>query len=143
MKKYMFKFIEPEVAGGIGEDTKLDTSVHPPVVYQLHYEFSGWLKNDIVESFPCFIVTDRLKEAILKHRLSGVEFDYVKVTTSYVFEELYPVLVLPPFNWMKIIGRAREEDFGISDKFRLVISERAYEIISLFDISAADVYDYI
>ena len=63
----------------------------------------GWLGNDIVESFPCFIVTDGLKEAILKNCFSGVEFDHVKVTTSYPFEELYPGLTLPPFNWMKSI----------------------------------------
>jgi hypothetical protein len=139
----MFKSIEPEVAGGIGADTKLDTTVHPPTVYQLHYEFGGWLRNDIVESFPCFIVTENLKEAILKSRLSGVDFDYVKVTTSNEFDELYPGLVLPPFNWMKILGKAGEDDFGISDKLLLVISEKAYNLLSLFDISAADVHDYI
>ena len=96
----MFKSIDPEVAGGLGEDTILDTTVHPPIVYQLHYEFQGWLRNDILESFPCFIVTNALKEAILNAHLSGVAFDYVKVTTSYEFRQLYPAATLPPFNWM-------------------------------------------
>ena len=139
----MFKSIEPEVAGGIGEDTKLDTTIHPPIVYQLHYEFSGWLGNDIVESFPCFIVTDALKEAILKEHISGVDFDYVKVTTNNEFDELHPGLSLPAFNWMKISGKAGEDDFGISDNLLLVISEKAYNLLSLFNISAADVKDYI
>ena len=138
----MFKSIEPEVAGGLGEDTKLDTTVHPPVVYQLHYEFSGWLRNDIVESFPCFIVTDSLKDAILKNRLSGVDFDYVKVTTTIEFDELHPGVTLPPFNWMKIFGKAGKDDFGISDKHLLIVSENAYNLLALFKINAADVQDY-
>jgi hypothetical protein len=139
----MFKIIEPEVAGGFGDESELDTTVHPPIVYKLHYEFQGWLLNDILESFPCFIVTENLKEAILKIGLAGVEFDFVKISTSYVFKQLYPEKVLPKFSWMKIFGEAGKHDFGISDKFRLVISEKAYDLLSLFNISAADIKDYI
>ena len=139
----MFKTIEPEVAGGFGEDTKLDNTVHPPIVYQLHYEFQGWLLNDILETFPCFIVTENLKKAILEAALTGVDFDYVKVSASYEFKQLYPEAVLPTFNWMKIFGKAGQNDFGISDKLLLIISEKAYNLLSLFNISAADVQDYI
>ena len=139
----MFKSIEPEVAGGLGEGTKLDTTVHPPIVYQLHYEFQGWLQNDIAEAFPCFIVTENLKEAILETGLTGVDFDYVKISASYEFKQLHPETVLPKFNWMKIFGEAGKDDFGISDKLLLIISEKAYNLLSLFNISAADVQDYI
>lgn len=138
----MFRSIEPEVAGRIGKDSKLDVSVHPPIVHQLHYEFQGWLHNDILESFPCFIVTDSLKEAIVNAQLSGVVFDYVKVTTSDLFDELYPTVSLPPFHWMKIIGNAGTDDFGISDKLLLVVSERAYNVLARFNINAAEVNDY-
>lgn len=139
----MFKSIEPEVAGGLGEDTILDTTTHPPVVHHLHYEFQGWLGNDILESFPSFIVTDRLKDAIVKARLSGVTFDIVKTTTSNEFEELHPGLVLPPFNWMKVIGRAGIDDFGMSDDHLLIISENACNLLSHFNISAAEVNDIL
>jgi hypothetical protein len=44
---------------------------------------------------------------------------------------------------MKIFGKAGEDDFGISDKFLIVISEKAYNLLSLFNISAADIQDYI
>jgi hypothetical protein len=139
----MFKTIEPEVAGGMGEETHLDTSVHPPVVFQLHYEFQGWLGNDILEMFPCYIVTENLKAAIFQTHLTGVNFDNVKISTSYEFNQLYPETVLPGFSWMKIFGKAGEDDFGISDKFRLVISEKAYHLLSLFNISAANIQDFI
>jgi len=43
---------------------------------------------------------------------------------------------------MKVSGQAGVDDFGISDKLRLVVSEKAFGILSLFNISAADVEDY-
>ena len=38
-----FYYLEPEVSGGIGDSTILDTSVHPPIVSALEYEFEDWL----------------------------------------------------------------------------------------------------
>src|SRR3954454_10828086 len=52
--------LEPEVAGQLGDTTMLDTSVHPPVIQRLEYRFDGWLGDDLLESFPCFVVTERL-----------------------------------------------------------------------------------
>ncbi|WP_241280098.1 hypothetical protein [Chryseobacterium cucumeris] len=46
----MYRFIEPEVAGGLGEQSQLDNSFLPPLIKNLHYEFEGWLGNDLVES---------------------------------------------------------------------------------------------
>ncbi len=48
---------------------------HPPVVYELHYEFQGWLVGDVVESFPPILVTRRLADAIEQERLTGADFD--------------------------------------------------------------------
>ena len=88
MKKY--KYIEPEVAGGFGTETVLNANVHPPVVERLHYEFQGWLGDDLLESFPCFIVTEQLANEISFQKLTGIFFDDVKITTSELFSELYP-----------------------------------------------------
>ena len=33
-----YVYVEPEVAGGLGQGTEMDTSVHPPVVRKLQYE---------------------------------------------------------------------------------------------------------
>jgi hypothetical protein len=39
MAKYFL--IEPEVAGELGADTVMDSSVHPPRVSELHHELKG------------------------------------------------------------------------------------------------------
>ena len=51
-----YVYIEPEVAGGLGDHTVMDRSVHPPIVSKLHYQMEGWLGDALLESFPVFIV---------------------------------------------------------------------------------------
>ncbi|CDX39985.1 hypothetical protein MPLSOD_40275 [Mesorhizobium sp. SOD10] len=56
-------YLEPEVSGGLGDDTVMDTGVHPPpVVARLHYEFDGWLGDVIVTSFPAISSSRTLRQ---------------------------------------------------------------------------------
>ncbi|WP_218572243.1 hypothetical protein [Pseudomonas sp. MN1F] len=86
----MHFYAEPEVAGGLGDWTVLDASVHPPIVRSLQYEFDDWRGDQFLESFPCFIVTEVIAAAIKEAGLSGCSFGHVDVKKSDVFEELNP-----------------------------------------------------
>ena len=83
MKYY---YLEPEVAGGFGPDTIMDHSVSPPRVKRLHYEFDGWSGDQLLESFPCFIVTERLVNEIKRLNASGARFGDAKITQSEEFD---------------------------------------------------------
>ncbi|UCA59047.1 hypothetical protein KB553_18715 [Chryseobacterium rhizoplanae] len=133
----MYKLLEPEVAGGLGEKTEMDNSFFPPLVKQLNYEFEGWLGNDILESFPCYIVTERLKQGMESEGMTGIGFDDVLVTKSETFLELYPGKELPKFFWMKINGEADKDDFFITEKNTLAISARAYSLLKEYKIDQA------
>ena len=76
----MFYYLEPEVAGGFGEDTVVSAASHPPVVTRLEYKFEGWLGDEILETFPCFIVTEAVASEITKLNLTGFSLDSVKVS---------------------------------------------------------------
>ena len=132
----MYIIIEPEVAGGLGEGTILDNNIHPPVVEKLNYEFVGWMGDDIIESFPCFIITERLKNKISEEKLSGVTFDEALITKSPEFFSRYNE-ELPKFYWAKINGVFGLDDFAIGNDLRLTISEKAYETLKLFNVSHA------
>ena len=106
----MFYILEPEVAGGLGDGTVMDTSVHPPRVQQLHYQFDGWLGDDLVASFPCFVVTARLRTAIEHSGFTGAAFAPVRVTTSDTFREMYPGTALPVWAWLQVRGTAGADD---------------------------------
>jgi hypothetical protein len=106
--------IEPDVAGGIGRGTVMDTSVHPPVVTKLVYQFEGWFGDSIVTTFPCFLVTEDVKRRLVDLGASGAAFAQAEITISENFHELQPDVELPPFVWLKIDGQAGRDDFGIA-----------------------------
>ncbi len=125
----MFYELSPEVAGHLGPDTVMDTSRHPPIVHALHYEFDGWSGDELIEAFPCFIVTDNLRQLIESAKPTGCSFGNVRVSTSEQFEELYPGRSLPSFSWLMIVGAAGRDDFGISATNNLIVSERLLHVL--------------
>lgn len=130
--------VEPEVAGELGPHSVVDTSVHPPVVSRLEYVFTDWLGDCILETFPCYIVTDDAAAAISAAGLTGVAFDDVTVSLSDEAEELID-RDLPAWKWLKVTGQPLATDFAISDDHRLVISDRARDILAQGGISNADI----
>lgn len=130
-------YVEPEVAGSLGANTVMDSSVHPPVVSRLHYQFDGWLGDVLLESFPSFIVTDKAKEKLQEIAATGAQFGEVEITTSDQFKELYPDRQLPGFVWLQISGTAGSDDFGTAADGRLVVSERALDLLKGLALSNA------
>lgn len=133
----MFRIIEPEVAGGMGSETQLDNTVHPPLVKRLHFEFEGWLGDDILETFPCFLVTESLKNKIQNENLTGIAFNTVLITKSSNFITMYPDKSLPKFYWAQIKGSFGKTDFFLGPDKRLVISEKSFLLLSQFQIKNA------
>ena len=126
MKYYV---IEPEVAGGFGERTVIDRTAGKMVVQKLHYKFDGWQGDELLESAPCYIVTERLASEIERAQFTGVRFEGVEVSTSDQFTELYPNRRLPKFLWLKVEGKPGHDDFGVAPGLQLVVSERAVELV--------------
>ncbi len=137
-----FYIVEPEVAGELGNKTIADRSVHPPKVKKLHYHFSGWLGDALLESFPSFIATETARTAIQDAKLSGVHFDSVETSKSEQFDELYPGRSLPRFVWLQVVGKPGVDDFGLAADHRLVVSERALNVLKPRGLDHALVDEY-
>jgi hypothetical protein len=121
--------LSPEVAGDWGDNIVVDVSTHPPVVSRLHFEFQVWLGDEIVQTFPCYLATDALARLVEMAGLSGVRFGPVEVSTSPMFEQLYPGRALPVFRWMKVHGQPGIDDFGLRPDASLVVSESALSVL--------------
>ena len=134
--------LEPEVAGGLGEKTVMDTSQFPPLVSSLHYEVDGWLGDELLESFPCFIATETLAKKIKDSGLSGVEILDVFISKSSNFEELHPNTELPSFKWLYVNGD-KSKDFSLNPDNLLLVSKSAYEVISHFSIVNCEVREIV
>ncbi|QRN94504.1 hypothetical protein JRI60_36040 [Archangium violaceum] len=129
----------PEVAGELGDNTVMNTSVHPPEVFHFHHRFEGWLGDDLLKVFPCFLVSSALAKALEEARLVGFSLDEVEVSTSPEFQELYPGRTLPEFRWLKMTGKDRNADFCLTPDFRLEVSSRALEVLKEFNIAHAEI----
>jgi len=129
--------LQPEVAGGIGSRTQLDRSCHPPLVSHLHCRFDGWLGEELIEEFPVFLATARVAETFTRQNLTGFAVGNVEVEQSQLFHDVHPHTWLPPFVGPKVTGRPGVDDFGLSARYRLVVSERALSLMTLahFDVS--------
>jgi hypothetical protein len=132
--------LEPECPGGLGPDSVVDRSVHPPIVSKLDYEFDTWPESDLIEAFPCFCISTKLI-AVLQG-LTGFSIEPMTVSKSETFEELHPDLDPPEFHWLKVHGVVGRDDFGLSEGHLLVVSQRALDAIKSGSLSHADIKHY-
>ena len=134
-----FFYVEPEVSGGLGSETIMNTNVHPPIIDKLNYEFDSWLGDDLIESFPCYLVTEKLAHQLLANKFSGFSLDNVLVSMSEGFLDLNKNETLPKFFWLKIHGIELDDDFGLSENFNLVVSENVLNVLNMNNINNADI----
>ena len=121
--------IEPEVAGGLGDRSEVRHVGGRLQVDRLHYEFHGWLGDSLLESTPCFIVTEDAANALLRAAATGIRFEAVEVSRSREFDELEPGCELPAFWWLVVDGQAGRDDFGMDAELVLVVSEAALSVL--------------
>lgn len=137
-----FYELEPEVAGGLGKETILDTSTHPPIVSVLHYEFGGWDGDALLASFPCLIVTKPLGEKLGAEGYTGFSLSSVLVTESLEFQQLQPDACLPEFLWLKPDGKRGVDDVALSPDCLLVVSEPVLELLREYGLEHCEVNEY-
>jgi len=138
-----FYYLEPEVGGSpAGDNTIADWIAHPPKIDRLHWEMDCWLGDVLLWSFPCWIATVATMNAIKSSGLTGTVFDDVEVTMTENQRDFDPDLVLPDFVWLKVVGKAGHDDFGVARDLRLVVSERALKLLQGLGISHAKVEPY-
>ncbi|WP_312070549.1 hypothetical protein [Anaerotignum propionicum] len=151
----MLFMLESEVAGELGEETSYQNFSNvrlkgeTPIVNKLHFHFSGWLGDELLEATPCFIVTEELAISIKKSNLSGYRFEDVLITVSDEFKEMYVNRELPQFKRFVPTGTIyvedgtykewSGEDICISQKSYLVVSDKALAVLQAHKITSCDI----
>lgn len=121
--------VEPEVAGGLGENSVLDHSTTPMTVTRVHYELEGWLGSQLITSHPVYLASDRFVEVMTGAGLTGFTTDTAEVTLTDIGAEFVDADTLPHFVWFKVTGRIGTDDFALDAKADLVVSERALALV--------------
>jgi hypothetical protein len=135
----VFFLLKPEVAGGWGPNTKAHRKAHPPVVTHLHYEFEGWLGDDLLTTFPEFIVTERLAAALETSGMTGFRLAGVEISAGGMWEQLHESRPLPPCRWLKVTSPAGKSDFGRTELAELVVSKQALDFLRGFSLKGCGV----
>ncbi len=132
----------PEVPGGLGERSVLINRPGTyPLVERLHFEFGpGTLGNDLMETYPVFMVTRALADALRATTLTGFALSTdLEVSVDENVEELEPDWPVPVIEWLRVSGLAGSDDFGLDETARLVVSEDALSALRRFKIDGCQV----
>lgn len=95
----------------------------------MHFIFDGWLGDQLVESFPCYLITPGLAELLAAAGVTGFELAEAEIETSEQFRELYPERVLPPFKWLQIVGTPAKSDIYLTSDNRLAGSQKTLDVV--------------
>lgn len=152
-------FLEPEVSGGHGEHTIYGTEEDVAKegisgkIRFLHYEFEGWLGDDLLESTPAFIVSRNLEDELKKSEFKDYKLEKCLITVSDVFMELYPNKKLPSFTRFIPLGTVEVEGehfnnwsghhFCLSSKGEFVVTKKALDFLKKFSIKYCDITSLI
>jgi hypothetical protein len=131
--------LDPLVAGQLGERTDLDASTHPPVVRQVDYVVDLPTDEDLIQSFPVFLVSDDLAGALTAANLTGFRLDNADVRAS----DQYGVfgggdVPLKQYRWLRL-DSSDPADCWLDERFRLCVSDEMYAVISSHRIERCEV----
>ncbi|KGR89403.1 hypothetical protein [Lysinibacillus odysseyi] len=143
-------FLEPEVSGGHGEYTIYGTEEEMTIkgisgkLKYLHYEFEGWLGDDLLESTPTFIVSSKLGTELENSDFIDYKLEECLITTSDEFIDMYPNKEIPAFSRFIPLGKIEVEEenfknwsghhFCLSPKGELVVTQEALDFLNRFSI---------
>jgi len=126
--------LEPLVAGELGEATELDTSTHPPVPSRVQYVLDQPTDEDIIESFPVYLVSDVLGAALEAAELSGFGLADAETVPSDNYRDLWGEVPHKTYRWLRVAG-PRTADCWIGDDLMLVVSDRMYAVIAEHEVA--------
>lgn len=135
----MFFLLKPEVAGGWGPNIKAHRKTHPPVITHMHYEFQGWLGDDLLTTFPEYVVTQRLAAALETSNLTGFRLASVETSAGDMWQQLYEDRPLPQCRWLKVTSPAGKADLGKTELAELVVSQAALDFLRGFSLKECGV----
>ncbi|WP_338778766.1 hypothetical protein [Metabacillus sp. FJAT-52054] len=148
-------FLEPEVSGNHGEQTVYGSAENVKregisgKIQFLHYEFQGWLGDDLAEATPAFIISSRLEEALRNSHLKDCKIEPCLITASDEFKERQPDIAIPAFYRWIPLGTIDVEGqtyknwsghhFCLSAKGELVVTKTALDLLKKFSMDHCDV----
>lgn len=130
--------LEPLVAGELGEGTVLDTSTHPPIARSVEYVLDVPIIEDLIESFPVFLVSEKLSLKLSEANLKGFSLDEARVIPSEGYRDGYGDAPHPYYRWLRLQS-VPAPDCWLDSAHRLCVSETMMAVLSKVNIDGCNV----
>jgi len=130
--------LKPMVAGQLGDRTELDATTHPPTVSAVEYVLDGPDADDLIESFPVFLVSDDLAARLSEEGFVGFEFADADIVPSLEYRETYGDAPHKVYRWLRVSGDS-STDCWLSDDHRLCVSDRMMSRLQQGDLTNCEI----
>lgn len=121
--------LDPQVAGELGEGSVLDATVHPPAVAKVDYVLDRPDADELIQSFPVYLVSSGLADRLQSSGLTGFALAEVVTRPSVEYSSAFGDAPHRHYRWLQVLG-TEEDDCWIDASLMLCISDRMMEILS-------------
>src|SRR5215211_250252 len=130
--------LEPLVAGELGDETDLDTRTHPPLVHSVEFVLDLPTDEDLIESFPVFLVSEELASALTAAGFRGFQLSDAQVRPSHEYLANHGEVPHKRYRWLRLMP-SRPSDCWLDAQYRLCVSDQMYFVIARHRIDGCDV----
>jgi len=131
--------LDPLVAGQLGERTDLNATTHPPVVRHVDYVVDLPTDEDLIQSFPVFLVSEDLAGALAAANLTGFRLEDADVRPSDQYGGFGGGEVpIKHYRWLRL-DSSDPADCWLDERLRLCVSDEMYAVISSHRIEGCEV----
>jgi hypothetical protein len=131
--------LDPQVAGELGAGTVLDSSTHPPAVSHVDLTLDYPDADELIQSFPVFLVSESLGSRLQAADLTGFSLTGASVRPSENYLAVYGAAPHPHYLWMQVTGVAGTADCWLGDSLQVCVSDRMMEILEAVALSDCSV----
>ena len=130
--------LEPHVAGELGR-RRSSIRRQPPIVTAVEYVLDGPDADDLIESFPVFLVSATLAERLDGAGLTGFVLEHAVVRPSADYEAVHGDVPQSPYRWMRLHESGPGADAWLGDDLRLCVSDRMMEVLRSHRLARCDI----
>jgi hypothetical protein len=109
------------------------------VATAVEYVLDGPTDADLIESFPVFLVSDELGQALTAAGLDGFTLKEAEVVPSREYTEVYGDAPHKAYDWLRVTGDPDTDDVWVDKEHRLAVSDRMMEVLSRFSLEGSDI----
>ena len=96
--------------------------------------------DDLIQSFPVYLVTEDMAARLLGAGLSGFEIDEVEVRPSPEYTAAYGRAPHAKYKWLRLDG-AESADCWLDETYLLCVSQRMMEVLEAGRLSGCDIVE--